>query len=209
MKERIGKELKSIAVIMDGNRRWARSKGLDDLEGHVEGYGNLLNFLDWIIEAEVPYLTVFAFSSENWKRSKKEVDHLQSLIQRLGSDEKGDLIKKGVRARMIGRKEDFPKETQVKLAEMEKATEKCKKLKLNIALSYGGRGEIVSAAREWSHSGEKDDEESFSSFLQTSGTPDPDIVIRTGGERRVSNFLLWQIAYSELFFTNTFWPDFS
>ena len=205
----IDTNVKSLAVIMDGNRRWARLKGIKDHEGHTEGYRTFLNFLGWVIEAGIPFLTVFAFSSENWRRSKKETDHLQHIIRELSLNERDVFVEKGIKASMIGERGDFSKETRDKINEMEESTKKGNILNLNIALSYGGRREIVSAASKWAQYGKVESVEDFCRFLQTKNTPDPDIVIRTGGERRLSNFLLWQTAYSELFFSDTFWPDFS
>lgn len=200
---------KNIAIIMDGNRRWARSRGLHDQKGHTAGYEKLLELLDWVAEAGVPHVTVFAFSTENWKRSEEEINHLQSLICRLGDKDKKRLIKEGVKVTFIGKHERFSEKTRKKIKETEEATKECKKVNLTIAFSYGGRKEIVLAAEAWSDSGTEPTEENFERFLQTTHMPDPDIVIRFGKEKRISNFLLWQIAYSELFFSDTFWPDLS
>ena len=199
----------SIAVIMDGNRRWARLKNLSDHDGHTEGYKRFLELLGWSLDAGISYVTVFAFSSENWKRSKKEIDHLQGLIQGFGLKEKKSLVEKGVRVKFLGVHDKFSSGTVKAISDIERSTEECNSISLNIALSYGGRQEIVLAADAWSKSGGDLTEEGFERFLQTFPAPDPDVVIRTGGERRLSNFLLWQIAYSELFFTDTLWPDFS
>lgn len=200
---------KNVAIIMDGNRRWARSKGLSDQEGHTAGYEKLLELLDWAIEADIPYITVFAFSTENWKRDKKEIDHLQKLIRQLGEKDKKKLVREGVKATFIGKHERFSETTKEKIKETEEATRDCKKIHLTVAFSYGGRQEIVLAAKEWCRSKAEPTEENFERFLQTSHMPDPDIVIRPGKEHRLSNFLLWQVAYSELFFSDTFWPAFS
>ncbi len=200
---------KNIAVIMDGNRRWARSKGLSEQDGHTAGYEKLLEFLSWAVEAEIPHVTVFAFSTENWKRSKNEIDHLQALIRRLGDEDKKKLVEDGVKVTFIGKQDRLSQETKDKIKETEEATKDCKNIHLTVAFSYGGRQEIVLAAEAWSRSGTEATEENFKRFLQTNHMPDPDIVIRPGKEKRLSNFLLWQVAYSELFFSDTFWPAFS
>ena len=200
---------RSVAIIMDGNRRWARSKNLSDQEGHTAGYEKLIEFLDWAIELEVRYVTIYAFSTENWKRSQKEIDHLQKLIRRLGEKDKKRLIEKEIKVTFIGEHGRFSEATRKRIKETEEATKDCKKIHLTIAFSYGGRQEIVMAAEAWARSNFKATEENFEKFLQTSHMPDPDIVIRPGKEKRLSNFLLWQVAYSELFFVDTFWPAFS
>lgn len=204
-----GQNPQNVAIIMDGNRRWARLNGLSDQKGHTAGYEKLLEFLGWAIEAGIPYVTVFAFSTENWKRGKKEIEHLQKLIQHLGEKDKEKLVEEGVKVTFIGKHERFSNITKKKIKEVEEATNDCKKIHLTVAFSYGGRQEIVLAAKDWSLSKTEATEENFKKFLETAHMPDPDIVIRTGKERRLSNFLLWQVAYSELFFSDTFWPAFS
>lgn len=208
-KEQKGSIPQSLAVIMDGNRRWARAKGLSDQDGHTEGYKRFIELLEWSLEIGISHVTTFAFSSENWKRSKEEIDHLEGLIQAFGSEERDSLIEKGTRVRFLGVHEGFSKRTVKVIKNIESFTKDCNSLFLDIALSYGGRQEIVLAAKAWSESNGRVTENSFERFLQTFGTPDPDMVIRTGGERRLSNFLLWQIAYSELFFIDTLWPEIS
>ncbi|MFP4617155.1 MAG: polyprenyl diphosphate synthase [Candidatus Paceibacterota bacterium] len=199
----------SVAVIMDGNRRWAKERGLLPYKGHVAGYEKLLSFLDWSLEEKIPYVTVFAFSTENWKRSKAEIDKLQGLIQRFGKEDKDNFTKKGIKVVFIGKHDDFDEETRNSIKRIEEATKDRNELVFTVALSYGGRQDIVMAAEAWSRSGVEATEADFARFLQTSHIPDPDLVIRSGGEARVSNFLLWQMAYSEIFFTDTFWPEFS
>ena len=194
---------------MDGNRRWAKERGRSPQTGHTAGYEKLLKVLEWVVEFEIPYLTVFAFSTENWKRPIDEIKHIENLVQKVNDEQIERIKKEGVRVIFIGEHEKFSEKTQEKIKNAEERTKDCQKLSLTIALSYGGRRELVLAADSWSRSGMNSTEENFGEFLQTSHVPDPDIVIRTGKEKRISNFLLWKIAYSELFFSDSYWPDFS
>ena len=198
-----------IGVIMDGNRRWARERGLPVFAGHKKGYETLKNFVSWAADAGVSHIIAYAFSTENWKRSKREVEMLMKLFGSI-LEEGEEFKKRDIEVTFIGQKERFSEELREGMARLERNTRRCKKLHLTIALSYGGRAEIVSAANNLLHKGARLVTEAvFAKHLWTKGVPDPDIIIRTGGEKRLSNFLLWQCAYSELFFVDTYWPAFS
>lgn len=197
---------------MDGNRRWARAKGLPTLEGHTHGFEKLKDVLAWTKARGTPHLVVYAFSIENWGRAVEEVSHMMDLIRRVFGDESIELkeIKeKGGRLRFIGDRTRFAPDIQEALAhaEAETASGECT---LWVALSYGGRPEIVAAVNKLIEEGrESVSEEDISGALWSAGMPDPDLIIRTSGEERLSGFLPWQSVYSELFFTKTYWPDFS
>ena len=204
-----------IAIIMDGNGRWAKSKGLMRVAGHRVGVQALKNTIIALDELGIGHLTVYAFSTENWKRSKDEVDALMELITEFINKEIDYLDEKGVRVNPIG---DISALTPKALESISYAKEKTKHnshIVFNVALNYGGRQEIVRAAKAICEDVKRDalqiediDETLFSSYLYTAGQPDPDLVIRSSGELRISNFLLWQIAYSEFWITNILWPDF-
>ena len=204
-----------IAIIMDGNGRWAKSKGLMRVAGHRVGVQALKNTISALDELGIGHLTVYAFSTENWKRSKDEVDALMELITEFINKEIDYLDEKGVRVNPIG---DISALTPKALESISYAKEKTKHnshIVFNVALNYGGRQEIVRAAKAICEDVKRDalqiediDEALFSSYLYTAGQPDPDLVIRSSGELRISNFLLWQIAYSEFWITNILWPDF-
>ena len=204
-----------IAIIMDGNGRWAKSKGLMRVAGHRVGVQALKNTIIALDELGIGPLTVYAFSTENWKRSKDEVDALMELITEFINKEIDYLDEKGVRVNPIG---DISALTPKALESISYAKEKTKHnshIVFNVALNYGGRQEIVRAAKAICEDVKRDalqiediDEALFSSYLYTAGQPDPDLVIRSSGELRISNFLLWQIAYSEFWITNILWPDF-
>ena len=204
-----------IAIIMDGNGRWAKSKGLMRVAGHRVGVQALKNTIIALDELGIGHLTVYAFSTENWKRSKDEVDALMELITEFINKEIDYLAEKGVRVNPIG---DISALTPKALESISYAKEKTKHnshIVFNVALNYGGRQEIVRAAKAICEDVKRDalqiediDEALFSSYLYTAGQPDPDLVIRSSGELRISNFLLWQIAYSEFWITNILWPDF-
>lgn len=207
-----------VAIIMDGNGRWAKSRGLDRSEGHVEGVNTVRRITEIASEIGVGCLTLYAFSTENWNRPQAEVDALMHLIGIAIERETPDLIKNNVRLRMIGDFERMPEDTRRRLQGCFDATAHCTGLVLNLALSYSGRWDIVRAARQLAEqvaagnlTPEAIDQTLFSSHLSTSSLPqqDPDLLIRTGGDLRVSNFLLWEIAYSEIEVTDKFWPDFS
>lgn len=210
--------LNHVGIIMDGNRRWARAHKLELFLGHNRGAENFGKACDWCIETGVKFLTVYAFSTENWKRSSKEIEHLFVLLEKYFIKEKVQCVKKGICARVIGERTRFEPRILGVIDEIERDTAACDKLHVQIALSYGGRDEIIRAAKKLaadvSGGSTKIDEiteELFEKYLDTAGVPEVDLVIRTGGaeNRRLSNFLLWQTAYSELFISDLLWPDFS
>lgn len=199
-----------IGVIMDGNRRWARANGMPTLEGHRKGYDKMKDFLGWAREAGVLWVIVYAFSSENWNRSTEEVSYLMKLLKRACAEEAAHFKKENARIRVIGNRARLAPDVREAVMHAEEETKNCTGETLALAISYGGRDELVEAARKLcGRAPEEITKETFAAELWTNGIPDPDIVIRTSGEQRLSNFLLWQAAYSELFFTETLWPDFS
>jgi undecaprenyl diphosphate synthase len=193
---------------MDGNGRWAESRGLDVAEGHRAGSRALRPIVETAIDVGVGSLAVYAFSTENWTRSQDEVTALMEIFGETIDRELHDLAKEGVHTKFVGRRDRAPEWLRDKMAQLERETENERRLHLWIAFDYGGRAEIVEAARRAAASGDELDEETFAQFLYAPEMPDPDLVIRTSGELRVSNFLLWQSAYSEFVFTDTLWPDF-
>ena len=198
----------AVAIVMDGNGRWAASRGLSVADGHRAGSRALRPIVETSIDLGIESLAVFAFSTENWTRPADEVQALMEIFGETIDRELGDLAKEGVRTRFVGRRDRAPDWLQSKMAELEQVTASESRLKLWIAFDYGGRAEIVEAARRLVSSGDVVDEESFASHLYAPEMPDPDVVVRTSGEVRVSNFLLWQLAYAELVFTEKHWPDF-
>jgi undecaprenyl diphosphate synthase len=199
---------RAVAIVMDGNGRWAESRGLDVAEGHRAGSRALRPIVETAIDVGVGSLAVYAFSTENWARAPEEVTSLMQIFGETIDRELHELAKEGVHTRFVGRRDRAPDWLRDKMAELEAATENERRLHLWIAFDYGGRAEIVEAARRAAAAEEELDEETFSQFLYAPEMPDPDLVIRTSGELRVSNFLLWQSAYSEFVFTETLWPDF-
>ena len=205
---------KHVAIIMDGNNRWARERGLPGVSGHKEGVSRAREVVEHAVRRDLDALTLFAFSSENWGRSHEEVNLLMELLAVALEDEVPNLIKNSVQLKFIGDLQRFNKELKQKMKSAEKKTklpEKSKRLDLIIAASYGGRWDIVEAVKKMTvnkNNNSEISEKSFKKFMSLSDMPDPDICIRTGGEHRLSNFLLWQLAYSELYFTNVLWPDF-
>jgi undecaprenyl diphosphate synthase len=204
-----------VAVIMDGNGRWASRRGLPRLAGHRAGVKAVREAIASAIELGVRYLTIYSFSSENWRRPTDEVSGLMKLFAEVLDREVDQLVKLDVRVRVIGRREGLPEPTADAFARAEERTAGLSTMTLVVALDYGSRAEIIGAVRELASEvagGGLDaaaiDDQMFSSRLTTARIPDPDLLIRTSGEQRVSNFLLWQIAYSELWFTSTLWPDF-
>lgn len=194
---------------MDGNGRWAEKHRKVRLSGHRAGAETLDNVMHYCREVGIKYLTVYAFSTENWKRSKEEVSGLMKLLSSFIKSKEKILIKERISFRVIGRRTDLSLMLQREIAALEKKTAGGD-FTLVVALSYGGRAEIVDAAKAWALSGEKDEltEEAFSKFLYAPDIPDPDLIIRTSGECRTSNFLMWESAYSEWYFTDVYWPDF-
>jgi undecaprenyl diphosphate synthase len=199
---------RAVAVVMDGNGRWASSHGLDVAEGHRAGSRALRPIVETAIDLGVASLVVYAFSTENWTRSPDEVSALMDIFGETIDRELLDLAREGVHTQFVGRRDRAPAWLQEKMRALEDATKGETRLNLWIAFDYGGRAEIVEAARRLAESGEDVDEESFARALYAPEMPDPDLVIRTSGELRVSNFLLWQSAYAEFVFTDTLWPDF-
>ena len=200
-----------VAIIMDGNGRWAAQRGLSRQAGHRAGTENIRRIIEEFGERGVKYLTLFAFSTENWGRPKKEVDTLLRLVGRVINREINALHKNGVRLRHIGRLDPLSPRLQKKVQEAVELTKDNQRMTVSVAFNYGGRAEIVDAVRRIVADGlpaERIDEEVFHSYLYTAGLPDPDLVIRTAGELRLSNFLIWQSAYSEYYFTPIYWPDF-
>lgn len=205
--------MKHIAIIMDGNRRWARQNKRKIIAGHRHAaYKSIEPIADACIAYRIPYLTLWAFSTENWNRAKEEVEGLLSLFRETLSENIEKLHKKGVRVQAIGDLSKFPDDIQQKVRDGAEKTKSNTKLTLTIALNYGGRDEIIRAIKksyELRITNYELTEEKFSSLLDTAGMPDPDLIIRTGGEKRLSGFLQWQCAYSELYFTDVLFPDFS
>lgn len=204
-----------VAVIMDGNGRWAAKRGLPRLFGHRAGAKAVRESIAACLELGIPYLTIYSFSSENWRRSPEEVDGLMSLFVEVLEAEMDDLMEERVRVLLIGSETGVPEATLGAFRRAEEKTADNGRLTLVVALNYGGRLEITEAVRRLAHdvaAGRQDpdaiSEDTVAEHLYTHGIPDPDLVIRTSGEMRISNFLLWQIAYSELWVTSTLWPDF-
>ena len=200
-----------VAIIMDGNRRWARAQGKAELEGHAAGVEAIRGLLKHAVRRGVQVLTLYAFSRENWARSDDEVVGLFQLLESAIRSETDELRAEGVRVRILGRKDELPDETRQSIEGALEATEGGERLLLNVAFNYAGRTELIDAVRALMASGEAPesiDEARVSAALYTAGLPDPDLLIRTGGEQRISNFLIWQSAYAEFYFTETLWPDF-
>jgi len=206
---------KHIAIIMDGNGRWAQKRGLSRAQGHSAGLKIVREIAKASHEIGVKILTLYAFSTENWKRPKREVDTLMRLLERLLRKELPSFQKNRVRLMAIGRLDGLPPRVQEALNDAIKATEKNDGVTLNLALNYGGRAEIVDGAKKFALNVKEKgyvidelNEESFGEYLYAGDLPDPDLLIRTGGERRLSNFLLYQLSYTEIFITPIYWPDF-
>lgn len=200
-----------VAIIMDGNGRWAASRGMPRVMGHREGTKAVRRTIQAAIKHGVKYLTLFAFSSENWQRPQEEITDLTGLLRHYLRSELNELHENGVRLMVIGERDRFGPNLSSELATAEAKTIDNDKLVLVMALSYGGRADIVDAARRAIAAGIEPaalNEETFGTLLSTDGIPDPDLLIRTSGEERISNFLLWQTAYAELYFTDVLWPDF-
>ncbi|MBI3631750.1 MAG: di-trans,poly-cis-decaprenylcistransferase [Candidatus Staskawiczbacteria bacterium] len=201
-----------IVLFPDGNRRWAKQKGIASLDGHMQGYKNLVDFSEWCKNRGVKALTAFGFSTENWSRSEEEVNYLMKLLEKCLVDNLEKYNQDGVRVRIIGQKERLPESLQKVIKTTEESTVKNSSLNLNLAISYGGKWDILQAVKkiiEEKIPAEKIDEKLFENYLSTNGLPAPDLIIRAGGEMRLSNFVLWQAAYSELYFSPKLWPDFT
>jgi len=208
--------VRHLAVIMDGNGRWAEQRGMPRWKGHEMGVHAVRRLVEAACNLEIPVVTVFAFSSENWKRPEREVRLLFSLFRRYFISERKNLLQKDVRISVFGRRDRIPESVREAIEVIEDETSRCRRLHLRIAMDYGARQEILETVRTLVREGikgtidpEEINEESFTELLSTAGIEDPDLVIRTAGEHRLSNFLLWQSAYSELYFCSKYWPDFS
>ncbi len=204
--------IQHLAIIMDGNGRWATERGLSRSEGHRAGAKQISTVVDAARKMGIKYMTVYAFSTENWKRPEPEVTALMSLLKEFATSQLPDMMKNNVRLRTIGRTNDLPLLSRQALLHAIDATKDNDGFTLTIALSYGGRAEIVDAVnkviKERPQSDKPLTEDEFRNYLYQPDTPDPDLLIRTGGELRISNFMLWQLSYAELYVTPTFWPDF-
>ena len=205
-----------VAIIMDGNGRWAKERGLERWQGHRKGIENVRRILKTCKELGIKVLTLFCFSTENWNRPKREVDFLMRRFEHFLDREYKELMRNNIRLKVIGQRYRLPSKLQRKIEEVEEKTSSNKEFTLVLAISYGARQEIIEACRkvckdfkEGKISEEEITMENFSKYLYTSDLPDPDLLIRTSGEIRISNFLLWQISYTELYFTKVYWPDFS
>jgi undecaprenyl diphosphate synthase len=208
--------LKHVAIIMDGNRRWAKDKGLPTLAGHAQGVESLKRLVRYFSDHQIEALTVYAFSTENWNRSEEEVGYLMKLFIQSLSKELNELHRQHVRLSFIGDLSPFPKELRTLLDESITQTQANQRLKLQVAINYGSQAELTRAAKllaeevqQGSLQADEIDEKCFARHLYTHGLPDVDLLIRTGGDARISNFLLWQCAYTEFYFTPVLWPDFN
>jgi undecaprenyl diphosphate synthase len=204
-----------VAIIMDGNGRWARLRGKPRVHGHSAGVQSVRAVVRACRQWGIDVLTLYAFSTENWRRPRSEVDYLMRQLRRFLKEERAEMVEKGIRLQPIGALEELPPGVRRALRATVRATADCRDMVLALALNYGSRREITDAARfiaRRARHGELDpdslDEETFAEGLYTAGLPDPDLLIRTAGEMRVSNFLLWQISYAEIYVTDTLWPDF-
>ncbi len=200
-----------VAIIMDGNRRWARREGVPEVQGHAAGVEAIRPIVQHAAARGIEVLTIYAFSRENWQRSSHEVEALIGLLDATIRDETPRLVEEGVQVRLAGRLDELPPETRASIEQAILATAGGGRMVLNVAFNYSSRTEIVDAVRAFVDDGNSLldlDEEALGSYLYTADLPDPDLLIRTGGDQRISNFLLWQAAYAELYFCDRFWPDF-
>jgi len=205
-----------VAIIMDGNGRWAKQRGMPRIEGHRVGIERAEEIIAASRELGIKYLTLFAFSTENWSRPEEEVSFLMSLLREYLEFKEKELVSQDIKFNVIGRISLLPKDVVSVVERVKKTTHRCGSMVLTLALSYGGRAEIVDATKKLALrlsagdiSVDDIDEELFSKFIYSPWIPDPDLLIRTGGELRISNFMLWELAYTELYFTETLWPDFT
>jgi undecaprenyl diphosphate synthase len=201
-----------IAIIMDGNGRWAKKRLMPRISGHRKGLESVRSVITQCQKLNIPFLTLFAFSTENWLRPSKEVNFLMSLFQDSIKKESSSLIKHNIRFKLIGDRKPFPKKLIDKIKDLESLTEKNTGLTLSVAINYGGRWDIVNAVNQFRKKSDLKKpltQKNLSQNLSLSFAPDPDLLIRTGGEQRISNFLIWQFSYTELYFTETLWPDFN
>ena len=202
-------KINHVAIIMDGNGRWGYKKKKSRNYGHREGLNTVKKVIDESINTNIKYLTLFAFSTENWKRPKKEIKYLFNLLETFLHKEINKLIEKNIKLRIIGNKKNFSNKLNKILSNSEKITNKNSGLQINLALNYGFKEELVTSINNLIRKKKRINEKNINSNLYTSDIPDPDILIRTGNTYRLSNFMLWQIAYSEIFFIKKLWPDFS
>ncbi len=198
-----------VAIIMDGNGRWGIKKKKSRNYGHTKGIDVVKNIIDEAILKKVKYLTLFTFSTENWKRPKTEIKFLINILEHYVSKELDNLIKKNIKLKVIGNLEKFPKSLIQKLRKAEKLTRLNDKIQIIIALNYGSKEEIIHSVKKLNNLSIKINEKNISENLYTKNVPDPEILIRTGNRKRLSNFLLWQISYTEIYFVNKLWPDFT
>ena len=201
---------KHVAFIIDGNGRWAKKRGLSRLIGHTYGFKNLQNMLETTFDMGIKTVSIYGFSTENWSRPKEEVDHLMDIIRDFLKNDSEKIYKMGVKLNIMGDITRFPKDLQDTIIKFTNETKNNDKRILNLGINYGGRDEIIRAVNNVLKSGKKNiTKEEFSDFLYTAGQPDPDFIIRTSGEQRLSNFMPWQSTYSELYFPKILWPDFN
>ena len=205
-----------IAIIMDGNGRWAQARNLPRTQGHAEGIKRVEEIIDACCDLGIPVLTVYAFSTENWTRPQNEISMLMKMLMVVLQSKVRKLSDKNIRVRFIGKRQGIPEEVLKSILKAEETTQSNSGLTVNVAFNYGGRSEIldafdtlIRAVEEKKMKREDITEEKFGEYLYTKGLPDPDLLIRTSGEQRISNFLLWQLSYAEFYFTETFWPDFN
>lgn len=198
-----------IGIILDGNRRWARAQGLPQLVGHQKGFENFIEAARWVREAGVAHLVVYAFSTENWNRKAEEVSYLMDIFRKMASESLQDLTKEGVRVRFLGQRERFAEDIQKHMRDAEAMSPADATFTVWVCLSYGGRAEIIEAVKKLQKSGQEATEASLRAAMWSAEMPDPDIIIRTGGEQRLSGFLTWESVYSELFFLDVHWPGFT
>lgn len=199
-----------MGIIMDGNRRWAKEKGKTTVFGHRAGYQSMIETTKLAKKYGIKYLTFYAFSTENWNRRKKEISSLMALLSKSIDKNFENLDQEGIKIKFIGRLEDLPLDLRIKAISLAKKTEKNNQLVLNVALSYSGRSEIVETIKKMAKAKDLKEitEEEIANNLYTTGQPDPEIIIRCGKRKRLSNFLIWQGAYSEIYFSDKYWPDF-
>ena len=198
-----------VAIIMDGNGRWALKRGKSRNYGHQQGLRTIEKIVDYSIKKKISYLTLFTFSSENWKRPKNEVNFLFKLLENYFKKNLLKVIRNGIKVKIIGDKSKLARNLRKRIKLVENKTKKNKKISVQLALNYGSKHEIINSLKIINKKKQKITNENFEKNLYTSGFPNPDILVRTGGQRRLSNFLLWQIAYAEIFFVNKMWPDFN
>ncbi|MFH1315842.1 MAG: polyprenyl diphosphate synthase [Candidatus Uhrbacteria bacterium] len=204
--------IKHLAIILDGNRRWARSRNLPTFEGHRRGYDRVKEVGDWCLARRIKYLTVYAFSTENWKRSQEEVGYLMDLLYLALTKEVDYYVQRNIRLRVIGRRRELSDKLIKAINEAEDRTKNNTAAQINLCINYGGRAEIVAGVQKLIDAGISSDkvtEEIFADQLWTAGLPDPELIIRTSGEHRLSGFLTWSGVYSELLFIDKHWPDFA